>query len=92
MVDPKKLTLLEVIKALDDISESPFSNCIMGLHDCDDKNPCPLHFIWAEAKETMLEKLKSSTVSDVAGLTTEYKRSNGRHKTLSKKMRGVFSS
>jgi Rrf2 family protein len=86
-----KLTLIKIVRAMDDLERSPFSNCIMGLHACNDRNPCPLHHIWTSAKEKMLEKLTRHTISDVVELTDKF--DSGKHKrfTLSKKMRDIFN-
>lgn len=91
LVAPAKLSLLKIVQSLDDLQRSPFSLCIMGLHACDDKNPCPLHDIWAKAKEKMLKTLSSTTVADVAHLTGEYRHGKHRRFVLSKKMREIFT-
>ena len=54
-----------VVQALDDLSKSPFSNCVMGLDKCNDKNPCPLHPVWVAAKDQMLSQLSTSTIPDI---------------------------
>ena len=90
-MDPSKLTLIQVIKALDDIEKSPFSNCIMGLHQCNDRNPCPLHLIWMDAKERMLTKLSHHTVSDIACLVDKFESGRCDRVTLSEGMRAIFA-
>ena len=86
-----KLTVLKIVHSLDDLSKSPFSNCVMGLDKCNNKNPCPLHNIWAEAKDKMLLKLASSSIADVAALGNKFKWGKQRRFFLSKRMRGMFS-
>ena len=90
-VPASELTLLKIFHALDDLSKSPFSNCIMGFDKCNDKNPCLLHPIWTKAKEEMLEKLAASTISDVAALGDKFRWGKQRRFTLSKRMRDIFS-
>ena len=89
-VDPDKLTLLQIINALDDISESPLSNCVMGQTECNDKNPCCLHPIWAKARKQMSGKLAKETILN-AGKSKKrvYRNQNGRT-VLSKHMQRVF--
>src|SRR5689334_20077745 len=53
LIPSKELTLLQVVQVVDDVSKSSFSNCVMGLDKCNDKNPCPLHDVWKSAKEKM---------------------------------------
>lgn len=60
---PEQISLLEVILAVD--GEDTFDSCIMGMPHCGGENPCPLHPIWAEAKEQMLEQLSSRTLQDL---------------------------
>ena len=86
-----ELTLLKIVHALDDLSKSSFSNCVMGLNKCNDKNPCPLHPIWTKAKEEMLEELASSTLLDVAALGDKFLWGKQRRFTLSKRMREIFT-
>lgn len=90
-VEPSKLTLIKVIRALDDLEKSPFSNCIMGLHECNDRNPCPLHHIWMGAKEQMLKKLTKQTVSDIHGLVDKFECGRCERGVLSQGMRDMFS-
>ena len=86
-----KISLLKIVQALDDLKKSPFSNCVMGLEKCNDKNPCPLHSIWTRAKEEMLDKLAASTLSDVAALGDKFRWGRQRRFMLSKRMRDIFS-
>lgn len=90
--DPSKLKLIDIIRALDDLERSLFSNCIMGLHQCNDRNPCPLHPIWMNAKERMLKKLSSCAVSNVADLVDKFESGRCDRITLSQSMRSVFAS
>ncbi len=90
-VPPSKLTLLRVVQTLDDLSRSSFSNCVMGLEKCNDRNPCPLHDIWKAARDRMLEKLGSSTISDIAKLGRKFKPGKHRRLQLSGAMRDIFT-
>jgi Rrf2 family protein len=74
--DPSDITLLEIIEAVD--GKDTFSDCILGLAACNAVKPCPLHHTWANAKELLLERLDSQTLSDV--IDTTQKRSNGKKK------------
>jgi Rrf2 family iron-sulfur cluster assembly transcriptional regulator len=91
LVPAAQLTLLKVVRSLDDLSKSSFSNCVMGFDKCDDKEPCPLHPVWAKAKDQMLEKLHSSTIADMAALGDRFRLGRQRRYVLSKKMRNIFS-
>ena len=58
-----EISLLGVIKAVD--GDDSFDNCIMGLPECGGDHPCPLHSVWAETKERLLEQLASKTLRNL---------------------------
>lgn len=89
---PSRLTLLRVIESLDDRSQSPFSQCCMGFEKCEDRTPCPLHDVWADAKEKMRDRLSKKTIADLAGLGKSFKGGKRRRTILSKGMRSIFST
>lgn len=88
---PGEITLMRVVQSLDDPARSPFSNCIMGLDQCNDRNPCPLHPIWARAKEAMVRKLSHCTIADLMKLTGRFRTGRQRRFALSRGMREIFS-
>jgi Rrf2 family protein len=47
-------------------SEDIFEGCFLGLPQCSDENPCPVHFIVAPFKEALLEKFQKQTIQDFA--------------------------
>lgn len=88
---PSKIHLMDVMKALEDPGQPPFSQCVMGLKFCDSKNPCPLHPIWAAASRKITRQLEKSSLLDMAGLIGKF--STGapkRQRVLSRGMRNVF--
>ena len=64
---PEDISLLEVIETVD--GKETFAECILGLDQCDGKNPCPLHNTWADEKERLLRQLDSKTLQDVIDTT-----------------------
>ena len=64
---PSEISLLEVIRAVD--GEETFDHCIMGLPECGTHVPCPLHGVWAEAKQRLLEQLASRTLQDLVEMS-----------------------
>jgi len=58
-----EVSLLEVIKAVD--GEETFEHCILGLPECGSGCPCPLHSVWAEAKERLLAQLEGQKLQDL---------------------------
>lgn len=89
-VDPANLTLLQVINALDDVSESPLSNCVMGQAECSDKNPCCLHTEWVKASGEISKKLAKETILGVMDVKKGAYRTQKKRSVLSKGMQKVF--
>ncbi len=44
--------------------EDIFDGCFLGLPQCSDENPCPVHFIVLPFKEALLKKFKEQTIKD----------------------------
>ena len=89
---PSDLTVLKVIRAVEDSSRSFLSGCVMGFNQCENKTPCPLHFVWTKTKEAMIKNLLSCTVEEIAKVNGKFKTGKHSRYTLSKKMRKVFKS
>ena len=88
--DPRNISLFDVIDATDDMKNSPLFGCVMGLEECNDKKPCPLHDMWVKARKSILTELKSTTVKDLVSLKQKYRRSRKNRRVLSKRIRAVF--
>ncbi|MDP3980541.1 MAG: Rrf2 family transcriptional regulator [Chlamydiota bacterium] len=88
--DPHQLSLMKIIQALDDARQSPLSHCIMGFAFCSSEKPCPVHDIWATAKEKICNKLSESTVLDMVKLNGQFRSHGQKRIKLSKNMRDVF--
>ena len=61
--EPSKISLLKLIRAVD--GEGTFDNCILGLPQCDGIHPCPLHHVWSESKDRLLERLELISMQDL---------------------------
>lgn len=55
-------TLAEIVKAID--GDKIFTNCVLGLKTCSEKNPCPVHFQYKEIKRNIMELVENNTISD----------------------------
>ncbi len=53
--------ILDIIEA-----EKIFEPCFLGLPQCSDENPCPVHHIVAPFKEAIIEKFQNQTIADLA--------------------------
>ena len=55
-------TVWDVIKSIDGTLK--FDNCFLGLAKCDNENPCPVHFIVAPFKQSILENFRDKTIAE----------------------------
>ncbi len=62
-----KITILDIIHALD--GEEIFQECLLGLPNCDDSAPCPLHHNWTHYCRSLKENFSNTTIKDLADKT-----------------------
>lgn len=60
----REVRLWDVLAAVGPVSE--YERCILGLDDCSDTNPCPLHELWAPVRDGILQKLRSLNLWEFA--------------------------
>ena len=64
---PEKIRLSDV---LDITEEDEFANrCLMGLPECGDANPCPMHNFWGPVRADLQLLFKGTTISDLTDAT-----------------------
>lgn len=59
-----KITIKQVVKAID--GDSLFNGCALGLNECNEKEPCPMHDNFVSIRDQLNETLASSNLLDVA--------------------------
>lgn len=59
-----ELPILEVVNAIDGLSI--FKECVMGLHQCSDDHPCPMHSEYAKTRNNLLESFQNTTIGSLA--------------------------
>jgi Rrf2 family protein len=64
-VDPKRLTLLQVVEPFDPISGE--RRCLLGRPACDDRNPCPAHHRWKAVSKQVADFFRGTTVAALIG-------------------------
>ncbi len=60
----KNKSLWHVLNLLDD--DTIITGCILGLKECSEKNPCPMHNQYKDIKPQLLEMLDHKTILDLA--------------------------
>lgn len=63
------LPVVEIVNAVD--GPSVFKECVMGLHQCSDAHPCPMHHKYAEARNQMKKTFQETTVCSLAANLSE---------------------
>jgi Rrf2 family protein len=58
-----EITLQEIVEALG--GNLAAKRCILGISECGDDIPCPLHESWKSVRETLTSKLREETVRDL---------------------------
>lgn len=59
----RNVRLMEIINVID--GNSRLTSCMLSLHKCDDKNPCPLHDLIGDTKSNFIRNLKETSVQDL---------------------------
>ena len=60
----EEITLLQIIEALDGTGFE--EACVLGIPDCSDKTPCPLHEKWGGIRQDIVEMLGDGSVAGFA--------------------------
>lgn len=64
-----KLPIIQIVNAIDGLAI--FNECILGLHNCSDEHPCPLHHKHLKTKKLLLKSFEETTIAQLAlGLDT----------------------
>ena len=68
---PGEITLYDIVEALDDLSN--YDHCAVGLAECNDDVPCPLHNMWVGVRTAVLDYFRRTTLVDLATAVEEKK-------------------
>ncbi len=60
---PEEIRFVDVMRAVD--FEPASDHCLFGWESCDSQDPCPLHPLWSDLKESIEEWARSSTLADL---------------------------
>lgn len=59
-----QITIHDIVTASD--GEAVSDRCILGLPDCGEENPCPMHESWKELRGKIDEMLRSTTLTTLS--------------------------
>ncbi|MBS1949650.1 MAG: hypothetical protein OJF59_002728 [Cytophagales bacterium] len=60
----KKLPIAAILHAVGD--EDIFHRCVLGLHECSDKTPCPIHSEYRPIRKQITHLFQSKSIRDLA--------------------------
>ncbi|MGB5459898.1 MAG: Rrf2 family transcriptional regulator [Eudoraea sp.] len=57
-------TIIQIIEVID--GKKKMESCLLGLEDCDEQKPCPIHRLISPSRSKMIALLESKTINDLA--------------------------
>ena len=60
----KKTTFSDIVDIID--GDDIYKSCVLGLKQCSDTNPCPMHKRFKEVREHLTSTIKSTSIYDLA--------------------------
>lgn len=61
---PSEINLYQIFKVVDGVED--LDRCAVGLAECNDFAPCPLHDTWKSVRVHLLQYLKKTTLEEMA--------------------------
>jgi len=62
-LDPKSIRLIDIVAPID--GDDLFERCMLGLDECGDDDPCPVHAYWKETKRELKRVFHETTMDDM---------------------------
>ncbi len=59
-----KIYIIDIVTAID--GDKIFNGCGLGLQNCNEKKPCPLHFQFKGIRDDLKQMLQNTTINDLA--------------------------
>ncbi|MFQ5694604.1 MAG: RrF2 family transcriptional regulator [Terriglobia bacterium] len=60
----QEISAWDILAAVEPLDE--FAHCLLGTRECNEAVPCPLHGVWAPARERMREILRTKSLREFA--------------------------
>ena len=71
-----RISVLDIIDAT--TPAEALAGCMLGFGNCDSMHPCALHLVWANFSKDLTTKFRKTSLTELARLSTQRKRRNGR--------------
>ena len=59
----QKIPMIKIVEAMGDIAY--FTSCGLGLDECSDEHPCPIHDVFKIGRDSLLSLFKSKTIGEL---------------------------
>ena len=60
--DDMNTSIADIVKAID--GDAMYSDCVLGLKACSEKNPCPVHNEYKEIKRNLIRMIENNTIGE----------------------------
>ncbi len=60
----KPIPLIDIVRAID--GDHLFVSCGLGIKNCSERKPCPLHYDYKEVRDRIIRMLKQNTIQELA--------------------------
>jgi Rrf2 family protein len=67
-----EISVKDIVRAMDNSAAA--EGCVLGLAECSEKNPCPLHESWKDIRGRLTEMMEQTTVADLAAVASKRSR------------------
>jgi Rrf2 family protein len=57
-----KSSIADIVRAID--GDGIYTDCVLGLKACSEKNPCPIHFEYKEIKKNLIKMIENNTIGE----------------------------
>ena len=77
----RKKSLDKILEVMEE--KDVLNKCVLGLYECSEKNPCPLHHEYKGIKQQLKQLFHSNTIGETADLTKDndaFLKITGRHR------------
>ncbi len=61
---PDEIRVMDVLRAVENTNRLT-EDCVLGIAECNDDVPCPMHDTWQAFRESLLGRLEDMTVTDL---------------------------
>jgi len=60
---PQDIYIIQIIEAIDGLEK--YNQCIFGYEECNEQNPCPLHYEWIKIKAKFMNFISSVNLEKI---------------------------